>query len=90
MVSTDTLERTDTDVFSLEDFEAPCDIAVALVVGRVVMGHRPCEHPAKWVGENPCCGRTVLVCQPHKDSPTTYYCVGCAHEHQELLNWREL
>lgn len=78
MMPTDTLERADVADLTELEFETICDIKWALIINGDIVSERPCELPAKWVGNYPCCGKLVVLCDLHKDHPdTTFMCMVC-------------
>lgn len=78
MTTTDILERTDTTDLSELDFETICEVRLALFLNGHIISEKPCEEPAAWAGNYPCCGKLCILCDIHlKHKETTFLCLPC-------------
>lgn len=76
---TQTHDLPDIDSITKDELQPACDFSVA-----------PCEEPAHWHGQYPCCGKMVLACDQHQASLNAFYCTPCKKTHQNLMNWTRL
>jgi hypothetical protein len=78
---TDTLERTDTTSIEALDFEKCCEVRLAVIMGGKIVNETPCDKPAAWVGNYPCCGHLSILCHHHTfEDPSTFYCLPCKRD----------
>lgn len=90
---TDTLERVDTSSLDALDFEQACEVRMALIMGGVPVSEVPCDRPAAWAGNYPCCGHLGILCHHHThEDPSTFWCVPCKFEFgiDKLISLRPL
>jgi hypothetical protein len=90
---TDTLERVDTSSIEALDFEHVCEVRLAVILGGVPVKETPCDRPAAWAGNYPCCGHLAILCDWHiHDDPTTFWCTKCNNEFtvDKLISLRPL
>lgn len=77
---TSTLDQVDTSVLDSLDFEKVCEVRLAIILDGRPTGEVPCERPAAWLGNYPCCGHLSILCKHHTfEDPTSFYCIPCAN-----------
>lgn len=86
-----TTSLPDVDDITKDEMRPACDFSVVILWGGRALGTpAPCDRPAQWHGQYPCCGKIVLACDEHQASMNAFYCAPCKKTHNTLMNWNRL